>query len=205
MQKNKDFFLESFNNQKIFFSERLSEEGYFIFEDVFKDKALSEILNSFLKKEMNLRPAKIGIDFRLSLNATIRNDFICWIDEDDSEFAPLWALYKVLTDLMRSELFLPIKRFESQMAFYPRSHYYQRHKDRHKGVQNRIISSVLYLNDWHEQDKGELIIFREDKDKIIVEPKMNRLVLFKSELEHEVLATEKPRKSIATWFRDDSL
>ncbi len=63
---------------------------------------------------------------------------------------------------------------------------------------------IMYLNaQWELKDGGELCIYHTDHTQTIA-PLNGTCVFFKSsELEHEVLITNKPRLSITGWLRTD--
>jgi SM-20-related protein len=87
------------------------------------------------------------------------------------------------------------------MAHYPAGSFYKRHLDQFKERNNRVISTILYLNkNWEASQGGELKLFFDHEEKI-VEPKYGRIVSFKSDqLEHEVLKTNVDRFSITGWM-----
>jgi SM-20-related protein len=62
---------------------------------------------------------------------------------------------------------------------------------------------IIYLNeDWNDKDGGELCIYIDD-NFLKIAPKDGISVFFKSsELEHEVLKTNKPRMSITGWLKN---
>ncbi len=82
---------------------------------------------------------------------------------------------------------------------------YARHSDVLIGRRNRVLSTVLYLNEnWQFSDGGELVLFAPEGDAIIatVNPTFGKMIIFLSELfPHAVLAARKQRRSIAGWFR----
>jgi SM-20-related protein len=73
------------------------------------------------------------------------------------------------------------------------------------GKRNRILSTVLYLNeDWQACDGGELVVYESTGKSIIatVNPTFGRMIIFLSDaFPHEVLVSHKTRRSIAGWFR----
>ena len=125
------------------------------------------------------------------------------MESKDLSFTPLWALLDLLLSIARKELFLAVKRYEAQIALYPPKHFYDRHVDRHKLYPSRILTMVLYFNNWQPGDAGELVLHTSDEKKIIVSPNSNKMIFFLSDLEHQVLPTNIERKSITAWFRDD--
>ncbi|HEY0177890.1 MAG TPA: 2OG-Fe(II) oxygenase [Pedobacter sp.] len=67
---------------------------------------------------------------------------------------------------------------------------------------SRQYSMIMYLNaGWQEEDGGELCIHHDDRLQHI-SPVNGKSVFFKSsELEHEVMLTNKPRMSITGWLK----
>ncbi len=61
---------------------------------------------------------------------------------------------------------------------------------------------ISYLNkDWKEEDGGQLLIHPE-KGEQTINPTQGKTVFFKSsELEHEVLVSNKQRMSITGWLK----
>ena len=93
--------------------------------------------------------------------------------------------------------------YESHYAVYEPGTFYKKHVDALKGSQNRILTTVFFLNtNWQEKDGGQLVIYDEFEQPFdVVSPKMGTLVIFLSErFPHEVKATFKTRNSIAGWF-----
>ncbi len=67
---------------------------------------------------------------------------------------------------------------------------------------DRIISTVYYLHpEWQDDWGGQLRL--QDKNDIwhIITPEPNRLVIFQSNLLHEVLVSKQQRLSITAWLR----
>lgn len=116
-----------------------------------------------------------------------------------------------------SPLFLPEK---CMLAHYPEGAKYVRHADVSVAVPHRRVTAIMYLNpEWAQGDGGELVLhpppheasFASVDDRqaplnepsFVVEPIAGRLLLFRSEIEHEVLSTRKSRWAITTWFSID--
>jgi len=118
--------------------------------------------------------------------SAIRGDGICWIDES----CPVGLAYlRAIDELGRyfnATLYTGIRSSEAHYACYPSGFGYQWHSDNPKGRDERVISAVFYLN-----DNWQLL------------PQLNRLVVFDSNLLHQVEITNRTRFSIATWLRRD--
>lgn len=166
--------------------------------------------DSLLEQAMNtpsdeFRLAGIGRKDSLTLETSIRNDRISWIDGSTAAGIAWLAWMAQLQDYLNAHLFLGLFSFESHYALYKPGCFYKRHQDAFHGEANRILSVIVYLNrDWKACDAGDLVLFtgRSSTDQHIVHPEFGTLVVFLSEeIEHEVLATTKDRRSIAGWFR----
>ena len=102
-------------------------------------------------------------------------------------------------------LFLGLFDYESHYAIYGAGAGYGKHSDVLNGQNNRILTTVLYLNeDWQARDGGELILFAPAGDTAIatVMPTFGTMIIFLSDgAPHEVLTAHRTRRSIAGWFR----
>jgi SM-20-related protein len=195
------------------FLSSLIHNKYALVDNLFDKKVYESLKNTYELMQPDFRPAQVGKGSDLNLNKDVRSDKILWIetdrfDLDQNQDSGLGVFIKFNHDLMnlfRRELFLPLKKFESQFAFYSKNDNYVRHSDRHKNSLARRLSSVYYLNDnWSEDSGGVLRIYSlNDDSHFDVKPLGNRMVLFLSDLEHEVLKSHVDRKSITTWFRED--
>lgn len=78
------------------------------------------------------------------------------------------------------------------------------HVDSDRGVDNRIVTGVLYLNqDWStERDGGALRLYPFPKQEPVdIEPRDGRLVLMSAtEMHHRVLPSHSPRYAITLWL-----
>ena len=102
---------------------------------------------------------------------------------------------------------------EGLYAAYPSGGYYRRHIDSDANTPQalRKYSYLVYCNEeWQESDGGCLRIHTDGGGEeapfgampsfIDVEPRAGTLVLFRSDLPHEVLDTSAPRLAVAGWF-----
>lgn len=166
-------------------------------------KALYQQLQDLNRAEFDT--AGIGRQQAHTVDTRIRTDEICWINgsTDSGQNWLNWA--GGLREYINSQLFLGLFSFESHFAHYGPGDFYKRHLDAFKGESNRVLSLVVYLNpDWEPQDKGELVLYRDESDLegIKVAPSFATVVAFLSEdFPHEVLPAKRDRYSIAGWFR----
>jgi len=99
-----------------------------------------------------------------------------------------------------------LQDYEVHMTQYPPNTCYHRHVDAFHSDDNRRVSIVLYLNfDWRPEHDGRLLLYPENNKGGSVEilPKVGRLALFESILEHEVLPATQRRYSITGWMLRD--
>ena len=102
---------------------------------------------------------------------------------------------------------------EGLYAAYPSGGFYRRHIDSMPGTPQEIrkFSYLLYCNeDWQPSDGGCLRIHTDGGGELAppgaapsfvdVEPRAGTLVVFKSDVPHEVLDTSAPRLAVAGWF-----
>mmetsp|Transcript_15604 Transcript_15604/g.39691 ORF Transcript_15604/g.39691 Transcript_15604/m.39691 type:complete len:487 (-) Transcript_15604:101-1561(-) len=90
------------------------------------------------------------------------------------------------------------------LACYPEgSTGYRPHRDAAELTSHRALTAILYLNDgWSEGDGGELVLQpAAGSDAVRVCPELNRLLAFRTDLEHEVLPNCKQRLAITTWLQ----
>ncbi|MDO4896555.1 MAG: 2OG-Fe(II) oxygenase [Moraxella sp.] len=135
---------------------------------------------------------------------TIRGDSIRWIDES----CPAGLAYLGAIDefgrYLNAMLYTGIRSSEAHYACYPSGFGYQWHSDNPKGRDERVISAVFYLNDnWTANDGGAITVVDKTDNTIQLLPQQNRLVVFDSNLLHQVEITHRTRFSIATWLRKD--
>ncbi|AAZ18423.1 possible oxygenase [Psychrobacter arcticus 273-4] len=181
--------------------DKLVDSGWLIIDNVFEQKALLALQaeSGFIK----YRDAQLTAGIRIS---DIRGDKIRWITKDF--FAGFYYLQSInaLATLFNQSLFTGIRHSEAHYAYYPVGFGYQWHSDNPAGRDERVISAVFYLNDeWTPSDGGTLEIVDKYGVHHNVMPVANRLVIFDSDLQHQVQIAHRQRYSIATWMRRDGL
>jgi SM-20-related protein len=190
--------------QWIQWMDELAIHDYVIADNFISDEMFNLIMDFFHEKEQSnqLKKAGIGSSGEFQLNASIRGDFIHWLDrERDSELELFFGLMDELIESLRRDCFMSLSGSEFHIAKYPEGSHYDRHLDQFNERSNRQITVLIYLNEhWKKSDGGELKIYKEGKE-ILVEPIAKRLLLFKSDVvEHEVLITKVPRYSLTGWL-----
>ena len=161
-----------------------------------------------LSASKDLHDAAIGRSDHRGLHLSIRSDRIHWLESPGATTAQRIALAQLetLRQAMNEELYLGIKELECHFASYAAGGHYDKHLDRFRDDNSRVISIVIYLDaDWTEADSGELRLY-DQNDKAIVTadvlPAQGKLVCFLSDkIWHEVLPTKRQRRSLTGWFR----
>lgn len=176
-------------------------DGWLIIDNVFDDTALLALQaeSGFI----DYRDAALTAGIRIS---DIRGDRIRWITENF--FAGYYYLQSInaLASLFNRSLFAGIRHSEAHYACYPIGFGYQWHSDNPAGRDERVISAVFYLNDdWEATDGGALEVVDKHGTHHEVMPVANRLIIFDSDLRHQVQTAHRQRYSIATWMRRDGL
>jgi len=194
----------------------LSQDGYAVTEG-FLSQAHVAALASVAQAEQHAgrlehaRTGKVKTE-----NESLRGDSIGWLD-DGSTATPVvdcLASFEALRRVVNEQLFMNLHELESHLAIYPPGAVYRRHLDQFAtGPQTRQLSLILYLNDgWLSSNGGALRLYLgddsgSDTDRHVdVLPTSGRLVLFQSSrFWHEVLPSNRPRVSLAGWFRSRTL
>ncbi|MGY6631925.1 MAG: 2OG-Fe(II) oxygenase [Wenzhouxiangella sp.] len=188
-------------------TEGLIERGWWVDPNGLDDALLVDLqaeLQALLDAD-ELERAGVGRELDYQLAASIRRDSIVWLNRQRPIQARFLDVMEALRLRLNRSLFLGLFEFEGHFAHYPEGGFYKRHYDSFRGAANRLVSVVVYLNDgWQPGDGGELAIYRENaaEPEAVIAPIGGTLVVFLSEeVPHEVLPTQRPRSSIAGWFR----
>tara|TARA_Y100001001_G_scaffold157412_1_gene175533 strand:- start:636 stop:1280 length:645 start_codon:yes stop_codon:yes gene_type:complete len=188
--------------------ETLYEQGFVVLDD-YVPKDLFERLSNKARRlyEMDaLQRAGIGRDQSYQKRKEIRQDSIHWLDKHAEIDRDYLALMENLRLELNRAFFLGLFEYEAHYARYPQGGFYKKHLDSFKDARSRVVSTVSYLNeDWTEEDGGQLVIYDKDnpdQDIATILPKARRIVVFFSEeMWHEVKPAQRPRYSIAGWYR----
>ena len=175
------------------------------------DHFLSVALAADLKNNLlalyhnkQLLAAGTGNDTLVVHNKLVRGDSIYWLDRGHND--PHENAFFILMDSFVSHLnrtcYTGITGYEFHYTLYDTGSFYKKHLDQFRNNDNRKYSMIIYLNpDWLQADGGELCIHHGHELQHI-SPENRKSVFFKSsELEHEVLLTNKPRMSITGWLK----
>jgi len=160
-----------------------------------------------LREQGEFHRAGVGRGEMLEVRPEIRSDEIRWLARNDcgplqGEYLDQMSAYR---QVLNRELFLGLVEFECFCAVYPPGSFYQRHLDQFRGVEQRTVTAITYLNeDWQESAGGQLRIFlnEETGETLEVLPKAGTFVSFLSaNYWHEVLPSRRDRLSITGWFK----
>ena len=183
----------------------LAEKGYAVCNDYFDQNLLHEVFNYLKAQQVKnaFQKALIGNGQKKVLAQEVRGDEIYWLNKDrDVKLSKLFDLYDTLVDSLRNALRISINDFEFHFAHYPIGTYYKKHVDTFQTDSSRMLSVVLYLNEgWAEEDGGQIVLYPETGEKLVVQPEMGTMVIFNSlKVPHEVLPTNKSRYSLTGWL-----
>jgi SM-20-related protein len=186
-------------------ADALVDKGYVFLTDLVPAHISQVLLEKIQSTQAHeLKAASIGRGVEQQLNPDIRRDRIQWLEEHNEPDGQYLALMTQLKNGLNRRLFMGLFDYESHYAVYQPGAFYKKHVDALKGSQNRILTTVFFLNPhWKEADCGELIIYDEQDNELeCIAPKMGHFVIFLSErFPHEVRQTLAQRNSIAGWFR----
>lgn len=179
--------------------EQFIETGTTVLDNCYQMDALQALQNE--SGFIDYKEAKLTHGERQS---NIRGDSIRWIDHDCPAGLAYLDSINELGAYFNRTLYTGIRSSEAHYACYPAGFGYQWHSDNPVGRDERVISAVFYLNDdWREQDGGQITVINKLGDTVQLLPKLNRLIIFDSNLRHQVEITHRRRFSIATWLRRD--
>ncbi|AYC31057.1 2OG-Fe(II) oxygenase [Pseudomonas cavernae] len=153
-----------------------------------------------------LSPAGIGRGAGQQVREGVRGDRIQWLEAGQSAACDRYLeLMNGLRQALNQGLYLGLADYESHFACYAPGAFYQRHVDRFRDDDRRVVSVVLYLNHgWLPQQGGALRLYlpaAAGERSHEIAPLGGSLVVFRSELPHEVLPASRERLSLAGWFR----
>ena len=151
-----------------------------------------------------LLSAGTGNDTKVVHNQSYRSDSIYWLDRkhNDPHENDFFDLMDRFVEHLNRTCYTGITGYEFHYALYQSGSFYKKHFDQFRNNSSRQYSMIMYLNtDWTSSDGGELRIHNIDYQQDIA-PTNGKSVFFKSsELEHEVLLTNKPRMSVTGWLK----
>lgn len=166
-----------------------------------------QILQQAQQRRQNkqFRPAALAATQKIA--SQIRNDEIFWLDAKANDLAEVEKKFLNFIEQVREELKnefrVSLNEVECHYACYEKGHFYQKHRDTTTQNNRRLFTFVLYLNpDWNQADDGQIVGYDEDKVLFKLQPQLGKMLLFRSDLEHEVRPTLRDRISLTGWFRN---
>lgn len=187
----------------------LVENGFVIIDQALPEQLYANLVRAS-KDPSRYQMAKVSAGGRVE---TVRSDSTHWIDEQNAIGKNYLAALLGLGEMLNQSLYLGVRSVEAHYAQYEVGQFYARHRDNPKNANVRAISTVLYLNSteddlqahlyWQAEWGGELRIDDLHHAPHDILPIGNRLVVFQSDLPHEVLPATQVRRSIAGWLRRD--
>lgn len=179
----------------------LDQNGFCLIDQAYSPEYLKHVVHECTSHLNEFRNAGV----QNGVVSHIRSDHILWLHPELSvSHQHVKTLNALATELNRA-FYLGIKDVEAHFACYNAGEFYALHRDNPQGKNGRIISSVFYLHDtWQDDWGGELRLQDKHQQWHIIQPKPNRLVLFQSDLLHEVLLSKQQRLSITAWLRSDN-
>lgn len=196
MQQSFDTLINSFIESKVGISEN--------FLSIQLANDLKENL-LHLHSEKSMLAAGTGNQQLVAHDKAVRGDVIYWLDKQHNN-AHENAFFAVMDDFilyLNRSCYTGITGYEFHYTLYEAGSFYKKHLDQFRNNDSRQYSMIIYLNtDWIPADGGQLSIYHDGGDAQQVDPSSGKTVFFKSsELEHEVLLTNKPRMSITGWLK----
>lgn len=186
----------SWNLDKIL--DELNESGFSLIDDVYSNDYLQSLVHECSSNLQEFRAAGI----QNGVVSHIRSDHILWIDGQLPIAQQHIQTLEHFSQILNQAFYLGIKEVEAHFACYQAGKFYALHRDNPQQKNDRVISTVFYLHAcWQADWGGQLRL----QDKLgqwhIIEPLPNRLVIFQSDLLHEVLLSRQQRLSITAWLR----
>ncbi|MDX8379266.1 MAG: 2OG-Fe(II) oxygenase [Gallionella sp.] len=187
-------------------AKQLEHTGYIVLDSPLQKKSTAPLLTRCHDDDTNrFQAAHLGRGWQKKQIRSRRGDVISWLDTENSIDAAYLNIMEKLRIGLNAILFLGLFDYECHYAIYHSGTAYARHSDVLTGRKNRILSTVLYLNEgWQPCDGGELILYKHRSDTVIatITPTFGKMILFLSEsFPHEVLLSRNTRRSLTGWFR----
>ncbi len=138
---------------------------------------------------------------------TIRNDQTFWLDQNNMTENPVnIKIFKILDRILselKSYYRISLDHSECHFAHYQAGCFYKKHSDQAAKNNKRFFSFVIYLNEnWLEENGGRLVGYDlNDREIFNILPQIGQMIIFKSDIIHEVLISNRSRWSLTGWFR----
>lgn len=180
--------------------QRLSQHGFVVMDNLLTPDHFLALQQECLALHPQFKAAAV----QNGVQSSIRSDAIYWLEGNQPASAAYLACLEHIKSQLNQAFYFGIRSIEAHFACYESGCFYALHRDNPQHKNGRKISSVFYLHDsWQPSAAGELRLQDVQQQWQHVQPLPNRLVLFDSDLLHEVLLTHQQRLSITAWFRTD--
>jgi SM-20-related protein len=172
--------------------------------DIDKEKAL-QLKECAVSRLKNFKPGTAGLT--ADIKQEIRNDRIFWLSSETNDLHPIEKQTLMAIDELRLQMRdffrFSLDEFECHLSYYAPGGHYVRHKDSTSLYNKRILSFVIYLNEfWKTEDGGQITGYDNLNNEIFkLEPEIGNMIIFFSDLEHEVISSKKDRFALAGWIR----
>lgn len=188
----------------------LADKGWCITDDFLPPLHISQLRHEAKQQWLagQFRRAGVGRGEDLEVRDEVRTDRVAWLDPNDLSAAQrlYWGRLEQLRLALNRSLFLGLYELEAHLAVYPPGSYYRKHLDQFRGIGERTLSCILYLNDaWQAQDGGTLRLYTDrnhPEASELIFPEGGRLVtFFSARFLHEVEPAQRERFSLTGWFK----
>lgn len=185
-------------------ADQLANQGWAVTPDFLPEADIAHLAQDARHHHAQgkLRPA--GVSQARIINPELRGDEVLWLAEPDLTEAQRAYLagMETLRQALNRSLQLGLFELECHIAVYPIGSFYRKHLDNFQLSNQRVLTSILYLNqDWQTADGGQLRMYLDD-DAMEIMPQAGTLVTFLSDrFWHEVLPANRERLSITGWFK----
>ena len=176
----------------------LHEHGFAVVNEVYATEYIQPLVQECWSHLAEFRAAGV----HKGVVSHIRSDHILWIGEQQPIAQQHIYALEQLSQILNQAFYLGIKQVEAHFACYNTGEFYALHRDNPQQKNDRMISTVFYLHQhWQADWGGQLRLQDKQGQWHIIEPTPNRLVIFQSDLLHEVLLSKQQRLSITAWLR----
>lgn len=177
----------------------LDQQGFAILDEVYNQSYVNALVKECTTQLENFREAAV----HSGVMSHIRSDHILWINEAFEYAQQHIQTLNALSQQLNQSFYLGIKEVEAHFACYHAGEFYALHRDNPQQKNDRVVSTVYYLHaEWQADWGGELRLQDKHHQWHIIQPQPNRMVLFLSDLLHEVIQSKQQRLSITAWLRN---
>lgn len=178
----------------------LDQHGFAVIDEAYTHAYTTQLIQECTQNLNSFREAAI----QNGVMSNIRSDHILWLDPQLVIADQHVQVLERLGQILNRSFYLGIQNIEAHFACYQAGEFYALHRDNPQGKNGRILSSVYYLHEkWQEDWGGQLRLQDKNFQWHTLQPTPNRMVLFQSDLLHEVREAKQQRLSITAWLRSD--